>query len=294
VTLLTGFLGAGKSTLLARLLSDPGRAGIEGPVRAVVNDVGDLPLDPTLVAEADGVQIELSNGCGCCQATGDLTEALDRAGRGAALVVLEASGVADPLALAQVVEARSGLRLDRIVTAVDPVALPGLLLDHFAGPIVGRQLDAASAVVVTNVDRLTADARPRVVAEVAAAAPGRPIGLSSRARPLVGPLVPGAPTGAAPIGARPRGHRDPVVATVDQRAELTRARLDRLLEVTGPGLLRGKGRLRVGGDHVWLQLTPSSRALSPADPGPCQLTVVATSGEAVATLVEELESEPRP
>ncbi len=86
-TLLTGFLGAGKSTLLAKLLADPGDAGV---VRAVVNDVGRLPFDPTLIANEDAATVELTNGCGCCVAgaAAELAERLDQVAIGADLVVL--------------------------------------------------------------------------------------------------------------------------------------------------------------------------------------------------------------
>lgn len=292
VTLLTGFLGAGKSTLLARLLTDPATAGVDGPVRAVVNDIGSLPIDPTLVAEADGFQVELTNGCGCCQATGELGQALDRAGQGAGLVVLEASGIADPLALGQVIQARPGLRLDRIVAVVDPLALPTLLDDPYTGAVARRQLEAAGTVIVSHGDRLGARTGAEVPILVAEAAPGRPIGVSTLASPLVSPLVPGSPVGAAPLpGGEGPPHRA-VAITAEQRADLSRPELDALLERARPWMLRGKGRLQVDSDHVWVQVTPSSISLSPAEPGPCELTVVTAAERAAAPFLAALGSRP--
>lgn len=277
VTILTGFLGAGKSTLLARLLIDPIDDLV---VKAVVNDVGSLPFDPTLVSAASQVEIELTNGCGCCERTAELGASLDRLGRDPAtdLIVLEASGVADPLALAQVVEGRPGLAVDRIVAVADGGALATQLASPGIAEVVRRQLDAAHALIITNGDRLEADELEGVLQLAAEATPGRVIAVSTLDRPAVAPLTPNGPRGSGPLpGPSEAGHELPSI-TMAQEARLDRSRLERILDERPAAVVRGKGRLELGdGTHVDVQLTSTSVSITEAEPGPCGFTAIATS-----------------
>lgn len=278
VAILTGFLGSGKSTLLARLLSDPGPG--DGPVRAVVNDVGSLAFDPTLVASADAGMVELTNGCGCCVAgaADELGQALDRAAPGARLLILEASGLADPAAVAQVVAARPGLRVERTVAVVDVRAVDQLRAMPGPAAVLGRQLDTATVIVASHADGLADGERDRAVERLAGLAPGRPITISTLEAPAHRTLTPDAPPGVAlagpPAGA---GGSDMVVTTVAQEHRaVSRPELHRVLSSRPAGLLRGKGRLRLDdGGHVLVQFTPSGIEITPADAGACALTVVA-------------------
>ena len=122
VCLLTGFLGVGKSFLLADLLVNP---PADVRIKAIVNDVGALEFDPTLVESTDDVRVELTNGCGCCERTAELADSLAALADDPScdLIVLEASGAADPLAIAQVIAADPSLRLDRIVAVTNAAHL---------------------------------------------------------------------------------------------------------------------------------------------------------------------------
>jgi G3E family GTPase len=292
--LVTGFLGAGKSTLLARLLEDPGGAGV---VRAVVNDVGRLPLDPTLVAGADRSGVELANGCGCCVAgaAAEVADALDRAASGADLVVLEASGTADPLALAQVVEARPGLRLERIAAVLDAVAVDELVAGPSTAGLVRRQLDAADVVVLSHADAMEPGDLAAVVERTAVLVPGRPVVVSTRDRPAHRSLAPGTAVGAAPGPPRPNpAATDLVVETIEATVPIGPADLERLLARRSSGLLRAKGWIRLDdGRMVLIQVTPSGATITdwPGDHegrGVGALTVVASTATVVAEIVDGL------
>ena len=74
ITLLTGFLGAGKTTLVNRLLSAPDA----GKIAVIVNEFGEIGIDGDLIARADEDMLELTNGCICCAAQGDLMDGLNR------------------------------------------------------------------------------------------------------------------------------------------------------------------------------------------------------------------------
>ncbi|WP_246541099.1 CobW family GTP-binding protein [Mycobacterium spongiae] len=98
ITILTGFLGAGKTTLLNRILN--GDHGLR--VGVLVNDFGAINIDADLVVGVQDEMISLANGCVCCQIRDDLIEAVDRLLSGEhapKYIVLEASGIADPLGI---------------------------------------------------------------------------------------------------------------------------------------------------------------------------------------------------
>mgnify|MGYP001824424028 CR=1 FL=1 len=121
LTILTGFLGAGKTTLLNRILN--GDHGLR--VAVLVNDFGAINIDADLIVGVDDDMISLSNGCVCCSVRDDLIKTvLDVRARPARpdSVILEASGVADPSALAMTFampELRHLIRLDSIMCIVD-------------------------------------------------------------------------------------------------------------------------------------------------------------------------------
>lgn len=304
VTLLTGFLGAGKSTILARLLSDPGDVGI---IRAVVNDVGRLPFDPALIDEAssdgrvDGAggrsggpgvrsRVELTNGCGCCVAGAatELGDRLEENAPGADLLVLEASGVADPIALAQVVAARPCLRLDRTVAVVDARAVEGLLAMPAVAPVLHRQLDAAQAVILSHADDLTVGGTEAVVERLAALAPGAPIMTSTLSEPAHRVLTPGVRIGARLSPASQAIGEGPVAHSFEAPCEVGSADLTAAVEAAGADLLRAKGRLVVDGRPHLVQFTPSGLRLTPDRPGPVGLTVVVSDPAAVAPIADLL------
>ena len=121
VTILTGFLGAGKTTLLNRILN--GGHGLR--VAVLVNDFGAINIDADLVVGVESDVISLANGCVCCSIRDDLIDAvtrvLERPER-PEYVLLEASGVAEPSAIAVTftdARFRDRLRLDSITCVMD-------------------------------------------------------------------------------------------------------------------------------------------------------------------------------
>ncbi|MCR4938815.1 MAG: GTP-binding protein [Treponemataceae bacterium] len=138
VTLLTGYLGAGKTTLLNYVLNN--QKGYK--VAVIVNDIGEVNIDADLIAKGAGIVQEdkdslvpLQNGCICCTLKTDLMNqiiSLARSGR-FDYILIEASGICEPMPIAQTIEALSGAtgdraipavcRLDNIVTVVDAARL---------------------------------------------------------------------------------------------------------------------------------------------------------------------------
>ncbi|BBY37250.1 cobalamin biosynthesis protein [Mycobacterium mantenii] len=164
VIALTGHLGAGKTTLLNHLLRHPGtRIGV------VVNDFGDINIDAGLVAGQVDEPASIAGGCICCLPDGgELDDALiklaDPARRLDAIVV-EASGLADPVAIARLIgfsEIR-GVRPGGLVDVVDAV-------NHFdtvdCGTLPPVRYGAASLIVVNKLDQVPERERAAVVQRV--------------------------------------------------------------------------------------------------------------------------------
>lgn len=128
ITVLSGYLGAGKTTLLNHILYNQ-----EGyKVAVIVNDIGEVNIDASLIAKGGSVVQEdeslvpLSNGCICCTLKADLLKQvlnLIETGR-FDYILIEASGICEPLPIAQTLTLGDEslpkiCRLDGLVTVVD-------------------------------------------------------------------------------------------------------------------------------------------------------------------------------
>ncbi|GEM_PF-53130 len=156
VTLVTGFLGSGKTTLLARWAET--RSDLR--MQFLVNELSDTDVD-ALRLQQDGAESHAVVGgsifCECKAA--DFLKmlredvlpsrlSLDR-------LVVETSGIADPMAVGTLLE-KAGVgdqvNVDQILTVVTPakfLKLNGRL------PVVGAQVEAADMVVVNKADLAT-------------------------------------------------------------------------------------------------------------------------------------------
>ncbi len=120
VILLTGFLGSGKTSLLNRLLKREDFAN----TLVIVNEFGDIGLDHLLVTESSDTILELSNGCLCCSVRGELVDTLLELDTSLfRQVVIETTGIADPLPVFQSIAANTELasryRPAMVMTVVD-------------------------------------------------------------------------------------------------------------------------------------------------------------------------------
>lgn len=132
VTVLSGYLGAGKTTLLNHVLNN--REGMR--VAVIVNDLSEVNVDGTLVAQGGGVSrvdekvVEMSNGCICCTLREDLLTEVERLAREGRYdyILIESTGIGEPVPVAQTftyVDEENGInlsaltRLDTMVTVVD-------------------------------------------------------------------------------------------------------------------------------------------------------------------------------
>jgi G3E family GTPase len=156
LAVIGGYLGAGKTTMINALLTNTdGRR-----ITVLVNDFGSINIDAALIRERSDDVIGLENGCVCCSIGGKLMETLiDISARELRpdLLVIEASGVSDPVRIAQVGMLDRAFRLQGIVVAVDAERIEETLADAYIGDIARRQIEGASSIVLTKTDLTSAD-----------------------------------------------------------------------------------------------------------------------------------------
>lgn len=161
---LTGHLGAGKTSLLNHLLRTPGaRLGV------VVNDFGTLNVDAALVTGQIDEAAAISGGCLCCLPdAGGLDDALEKLSQPRLrldAILVEASGAADPLALARLIRFSGAERVRpggiiEVIDAVEHFRTVDIWTDpplHYA---------AATLVVVGKTDLLPAEERELTVERI--------------------------------------------------------------------------------------------------------------------------------
>jgi G3E family GTPase len=173
VTVVGGFLGSGKTTRINALLREPrGRR-----IAVVLNELGAVGVDASRLAAAEEF-VELDGGCICCALNANLEATLGRlrARGGFDHLVVETTGIADPLPLAWTFERpglREGYRLDAIVTVVDALNLPRLLAE---APEAAQQIERADVLLASKLDLVASglDAVERFVRPLNSVAPVLP------------------------------------------------------------------------------------------------------------------------
>ena len=195
ITLLTGYLGAGKTTLMNHILSN--QEGYRAAV--IVNDIGEVNIDSDLiqkggvVQEEDASLVPLSNGCICCTLKVDLMKQIAELAQSGKFdyILIEASGICEPLPIVQTISMMDGsqpdsnvppiVRLDCVVTVVDALRL----VDEFAGGdklmgdvdeedienLLVQQIEFCSTIIINKVDEVSEEDLKKVRAVVRALQP---------------------------------------------------------------------------------------------------------------------------
>ena len=189
ITVLAGYLGAGKTTLINHVLNNQ-----EGyKVAVIVNDIGEVNIDADLIGqggivkEEDSSLVPLQNGCICCTLKTDLMQQIVDIinTRKFDYILIEASGVCEPLPIAQTITVLSeqseqyGLpkicRLDNMVTVVDSIRLrdefdcgENLVKeevdDEDIENLLIQQIEFCNKIILNKVDGLSEDELNKVKA----------------------------------------------------------------------------------------------------------------------------------
>jgi G3E family GTPase len=132
MTLLCGYLGAGKTTLMNKVLTN--QQGYK--VAVIVNDIGEVNVDAKLIADGAKITdtssiVPLTNGCICCTLKSQLAQNIENIIKSGKYdyIMIEASGVCEPMPIAQELQLIKNGVLDNVVGVVDAARL----VDEFAG-----------------------------------------------------------------------------------------------------------------------------------------------------------------
>ncbi len=185
MTLLCGYLGAGKTTLLNQVLSN--QKGYK--VAVIVNDIGEVNVDAKLIADGAKITdtssiVPLTNGCICCTLKTDLVNNIENIIKSGKFdyIMIEASGVCEPMPIAQSLEQVSNGLLDNVVGVVDAKRL----VDEFAGgdallkekdeedieSLLVQQIEFCSTLVINKKDLVSEEEFKKVRAVINAIHPG--------------------------------------------------------------------------------------------------------------------------
>ncbi|MGA9915150.1 CobW family GTP-binding protein [Paraburkholderia sp.] len=260
LVVLGGYLGAGKTTLLNHVLSNASQRR----VAVLVNDFGDINIDAALIRERTDDVINLENGCVCCSIGGRLVDALvaiSARPERPELLIIEASGVSDPVKIAQIGLLDRSFRLVGIIVAVDAERIGATLRDPYVGDIVRRQIVGATALVLTKTDLVTEQEKAVAAAAVSSlATTAILLDAANGAIPLElifdASVAPRHRTGeqAFAAGERINSHQDICSFSFRSDFRLDRKKLREVFRSLSVPLLRAKG-------IVWLDQDASPQEL---------------------------------
>lgn len=197
VILVTGFLGAGKTTLIRRWLSESPMTGRK--LGVVMNDFGSVNVDALLVQKPDLPVTEVQGGCLCCAPDQDLSRAVSQLVRenGCGLVVIEPSGLADPIATLDALTDPDELRrfeLRAVVAVIDARAYSEQTGDDGSWEMLKVQIRYADWVLVSKCDAAPAEAVDRLVETCRSLNPSAQVRRMPKVVPMLPDLLAGAPT----------------------------------------------------------------------------------------------------
>jgi len=155
--LFSGFLGSGKTSLIIPLSDAAVQSGHR--VAIIVNEIGEMGIDNQLMRQLKLNVWELVAGCICCTLSGDLIATLQTLDLDYALdlVIVEASGAADPNSILRLLPYYKGRSLTsvRTVTVVDPLRLS--ILIEVMTPLITSQIQCADLIIVSKNDLATSE-----------------------------------------------------------------------------------------------------------------------------------------
>jgi G3E family GTPase len=205
--IFSGFLGSGKTTIIGHLIDELQSQGEQ--VVYIKNEIGEENIDNQLLGDKPFLSKELLNGCICCTLVGPFSNTIneiveefqpDR-------IIIEASGAADPSAIALMVSSHPRLYRDGVLSVIDVVNFEGY---QDLSPTARRQATFTDLIIFNKVELVSIEQKRSVVGYV------RELNESS------------------PIIEAPQGRVDPSVLT-----GISLTRLDSLLKDDHTGTTHG-------------------------------------------------------
>ena len=179
ITLIGGFLGAGKTTLVNHILRhDPRRR-----IGVLVNDFGAINIDADLIASREGDAIRLTNGCLCCGIGDGLSRALiDMLAQPVRPdhLLIEASGVAEPWRIAELIRAAPEFGPPMTLVVVDGARIQTQITDRYIGDLALSQIESADLLVLNKMDLVATPAQAALTAWLHAAWPAKRLAIAEQ------------------------------------------------------------------------------------------------------------------
>lgn len=152
VLLFSGFLGSGKTTLIMALARELASQGSK--TAFIVNEVGEIGVDQSVMRDGGLEVFEITSGCICCQTGIDLVKTMETLTREhhPEVIIVEASGMATPEGVVEALAYYRGEPLGRVrsVGVLDPTRLEALLT--VMAPLIESQISQVDEIVITKAD----------------------------------------------------------------------------------------------------------------------------------------------
>lgn len=148
---IAGFLGSGKTTLIIRLGKELGKAGKK--VAIIVNEVGEVGVDGSVI-EAFGLRsVELTEGCICCSLSGSLQNTLRIISKEYKpdIILIEPTGLALPSKVNTIIRT-SMVEFDRNISVALVDAFRAERLFNEMRQFFSRQISGVDIIAINKVD----------------------------------------------------------------------------------------------------------------------------------------------
>jgi G3E family GTPase len=269
VLLITGFLGAGKTTLIQHLLRSEFNA--QEKVAVIVNEVGEIGIDGTLLAGQDVDILELTSGCICCTIKTEFFKAVQEIHQtyNPSYLVVETTGVAQPGEMLDVLfepPLSEFSRLEKIITVVDADFFEAR---EVLGTFYDNQIKCADTLILNKIDQVDDNQVDQIDEVLRELNPG--VNIISTRYCGVDP----ATLLRVDSKSRHRASRDHHALHHEQegfhsfsfedKRLLDRAKLNRFLETLPPNLFRCKGWVRFPDGSGLLNYTGTNYRIEPAE-----------------------------
>lgn len=272
IVLVSGFLGAGKTTLIDHWLA--GGLGEFGKVALIVNEVGEVGVDGTLLSGRGVDMVELASGCICCTLRAEFSKAVREILPSIRpdLLVVEASGVARPGEVLEGLKDPDLAEATRLAGIITVVNADTFRARKVFGPFFENQIREAQVLLLNKVDLVDTEHCEQIERELRRLNPAAAIYRTRYCR--VGAEV--LPAAGRPVGAhhpdRTRTRRGAVDKDIESltfrtRRPMARGRLLKVLESLPDGLYRAKGWVALEDGCARLDYAGGRFRLEPAEGG---------------------------
>ena len=280
VLLVAGFLGAGKTTLIRHLLTSPPK-GL-GKLALLVNEVGKIGLDGSLLSGLNVDVVELTSGCICCSIKTDFFKAVEEIYHQFAPshLIVEPTGVAQPGEILDVLSqapVRDFCRVQGIVTIVDAGFFKA---KEMLGSFYDRQILSADVILLNKIDLVGGEVALGIEARLEEMNPRAKVFLTRNcsvapARLFEGLSSAGEKTGKAGFRDENLEHQGFQSFTFEDHGIMDRTKLIRFLESLPASLFRCKGWARFPDSSVIVNYSGGNYRLEPTqDSHPTALVLV--------------------